>query len=150
MKRSTVLKGICLLVVSLFVFSPVLVFSAEESVPWDATVQLTATSVAAGVGLSWGSGVLMYHGKEFKFKVDGLSIGNVGIQNATALGKVYNLKNVADFAGDYAAVAVGMTVGGGAGTKTMRNEHGVIIDVVSTNQGVDFTLGPQGVKIILQ
>ena len=47
--------------------------------------------------------------------------------NATARGKVYNLKNVADFARNYAALAVGMTVGGGAGSKTMKNDKGVII-----------------------
>jgi hypothetical protein len=102
------------------------------------------------VGLSWGNGILMYNGKEYKFKIDGLSVGSVGIHNATAQGKVYNLKNVADFAGNYAAAAVGMTVGGGAGTKTMKNEKGVIMDLVSTNQGVDFTLGSEGVKITLQ
>ncbi len=150
MKRSRVLTGICLLVASLFAFSPSLAFSYDGRMPWDATVRLTATSVAAGVGLSWGNGVLMYNGKQYKFKVDGLSVGSVGIQNVTALGKVFNLKNLADFAGNYAAVAVGMTVGGGGGSKTMQNEKGVIMDLVSTNQGVDFTLGPEGVKITLE
>lgn len=150
MKRSRVLMVICSLVVSSFAFFPSLVFSADIQMPWEATVQLTTTSVGAGVGLNWGSGILMYNGKEYKFKVDGLSVGNVGIQSATALGKVYNLKNVADFAGNYVAVAVGITVGGGVGSKTMQNDKGVIMDLTSTNQGVDFTLGPQGVKITLE
>ena len=150
MKNSRLLTTICLLTVSLFVFSPNLAFSAEGQLPWDATVELTAGSVAAGIGLSWGSGTLSYNGKEYKFKIDGMSVGSVGIQNATARGKVYNLKNVSDFAGNYAAVAVGMTVGGGAGSKTMKNDKGVIMDLISTNQGVDFTLGPQGVKITLE
>ncbi|MGO8942454.1 MAG: hypothetical protein ACLQJ7_02105 [Syntrophobacteraceae bacterium] len=150
MKHSRVLTTICLLAVSFFAFSPAPVFSAEENLPWDATVELTSGSVSAGVGVSWGSGVLVYNGKQYKFKVDGLSVGSVGIQNATARGKVFHLKNVADFAGNYAAVAVGMTVGGGAGSKTMRNDRGVIMDLISTNQGVDFTLGPQGVKITLE
>ena len=73
----------------------------------------------------------------------------MGIQNVTALGKVFNLTNLADFAG-HAAVAVGMTVGGGGGSqdhaKRERGHHGL----VSTNQGVDFTLGPEGVKITLE
>jgi hypothetical protein len=150
MKHSRVLTAICLLAVSFFAFSPDLVFSAEEKLPWDATVELTTGSVSAGVGVSWGSGVLVYNGKQYKFKIDGLSVGSVGIQNAAARGKVYNLKNVDDFAGNYAAVAIGMTVGGGAGSKTMKNEKGVIMDLISTNQGVDFTLGAQGVKITLE
>ena len=58
--------------------------------------------------------------------------------------------NVAGFAGNYAALAMGVTVGGGAGSKTMQNDKGVVMDLVSTNQGVDFTLGPQGVKIRLE
>lgn len=150
MKNSRVLTAICFLVVSLVAFFPGLMVSAEEKMPWDATVELTSGSVAAGVGFSWGSGVLLYNGKEYKFRIDGLSVGSVGIQSATAMGKVYSLRNVADFAGNYAAVAVGMTIGGGAGSKTMRNEKGVIMDLISTNQGVDFTLGPQGVKVTLE
>jgi hypothetical protein len=106
--------------------------------------------VAAGVGVNWGSGVLNYNGKEYKFKIDGLSVGSVGIQNAKAQGRVFNLKNVADFAGNYGALAVGLTVGGGAGSKTMQNEKGVVMDLVSTNEGVDFTLGAQGVRITLE
>lgn len=149
MKGLRVLAVISLLVVSLFAFSPGLVFASSVQIPWEGTVQLKACSVAAGVGLSWGNGDLMYNGKDYQFRVDGLSVGSVGIQNATALGTVYNLRNVADFAGDYVAVAAGMTVGGGEGSKIMRNEHGVIIELTSTNQGVDFTLGPQGVKITL-
>jgi len=150
MKHSRVLTTICLLAVSFFAFSPELVFSAEGKLPWDATVELTAGSVAAGVGVNWGSGVLMYNGKEYKFKIDGLSVGSVGIQNAKAQGRVFNLKNVADFAGNYGALAVGLTVGGGAGSKTMQNEKGVVMDLVSTNEGVDFTLGAQGVRITLE
>ena len=149
MKRSRVLSTICLLAVSFLAFSPEMVFSADGKLPWDATVQLTAGSVAAGVGVNWGSGILFYNGKEYKFKIDGLSVGSVGIQNATARGRVFNLKNVADFAGNYAALAIGLTVGGGAGSKTMQNDKGVVMDLISTNQGVDFTLGTQGVKITL-
>jgi len=150
MRKSSIFKIICLLVIGLFVLSPILASSAQEKMPWDATVELSTGSVAAGIGLSWGGGVLTFNGKQYKFKVDGLNVGSVGIKNAAAHGKVYNLKNVADFSGNFAAVAAGVTVGGGGGAKTMRNDKGVIMDLVSTNQGVDFTLGPQGVKITLQ
>ncbi len=149
MKRSRVLTWISLLVVGLFAFSPGLVFASCMQMPCDGTVQLQACSVAAGVGMTWGNGDLTYNGKDYQFRIDGLSVGSVGIKNATALGKVYNLTNVADFAGNYVAVAAGMTVGGGGGSRIMRNENGVIIELTSTNQGVDFTLGPQGVKVTL-
>jgi len=150
MKNSTILTIICLLVAGLFIASPIIESLAQEKLPWDATVDLSTGSVSAGVGLSWGGGVLTYNGKQYKFKVDGLSVGSVGIQNASARGKVYYLKNVSDFSGTYTAIAAGLTVGGGAGAKTMKNEKGVIMDLISTNQGVDFTLGPQGVKVTLE
>jgi len=150
MKKSSIFTIVCLLVAGLFILSPIIESSAQEKMPWDATVDLSTGSVAAGIGLSWGGGTLTFDGKQYKFKVDGLSVGSVGIQNASARGKVYYLKNVADFAGTYTAVAAGVTVGGGGGAKTMKNEKGVIIDLISTNQGVDFTLGTQGVKITLE
>jgi len=150
MKRSRLFTMICFLVAGLFAMSPGLAFSAEEKLPWDGTVELSGGSVAAGVGFSWGSGILTFQGKQYKFKVDGLNVGSVGIQNAAARGKVYNLKNVADFSGNYAAIAAGVTVGGGGGAKSMRNEKGVLMDLISTNQGVDFTLGTQGVKVTLE
>ena len=149
MKKPTILAIICLLAAGLFILSPMIESSAQEKMPWDATVELSTGSVAAGVGLSWGGGTLTFNGQQYKFKVDGLSVGSVGIQNASARGKVYYLKNAADFAGTYTAIAAGVTVGGGGGAKTMKNEKGVIIDLISTNQGVDFTFGTQGVKITL-
>lgn len=150
MKHSRVLTTICLLAVSFIALSPGLAFSEEGKLPWDATVQLTTGSVSAGVGFSWGSGILFYHGKEYRFKINGLSVGSVGIQNATARGRVYHLANLADFAGNYAALGVGMAIGGGTGSTTMQNDKGVIMDLISTNQGVHFTLGPQGVKVTLE
>ena len=49
-------------------------FAAEP----DATVKITGKSIAAGVGYSWGSGVLTYKGKEYPFTVTGISAGDIG------------------------------------------------------------------------
>src|SRR6266478_6123437 len=59
---------------------------------------LTATSVAAGIGWSWGSGTLtLLDGSEHRFKVSGLDVVAVGIKQATGVGYVYNLKKLEDF-----------------------------------------------------
>jgi hypothetical protein len=42
------------------------------------TVSIELTSVAAGIGASWGSGVLRYQGNSYRFKVSGLTVGDVG------------------------------------------------------------------------
>jgi len=58
------------------------------------TLELSQGSVAAGVGLSWGSGTLTYQGQKYRVKVQGLSVGEVGITWATAKGTVFDLKKL--------------------------------------------------------
>ena len=120
---------------------------AKEKKTPDATITLSAGSVAAGIGLSWGSGTLTYKGKSYPVDVKGLSVGDVGITKIEASGKVYHLKNLADFNGNYTAVAAGATVGGGASVTSMKNQNGVTVDLVATTQGVKFALAVSGVDM---
>jgi hypothetical protein len=113
----------------------------------DATLQLSSGSVAAGIGFSWGSGTLTYHGKRYPVSVDGLSVGSVGISRATASGTVTNLKSLDDFNGTYTAVAAGAAVAGGGGISTMENQNGVRVTLRSTTKGIKFTLGAAGVSM---
>jgi len=55
---------------------------AQEKQP-DATLRLTTGSVALGIGYTWGNGVLTYQGKEHPFTIDGLSVVDVGISQAS-------------------------------------------------------------------
>ncbi|HME68865.1 MAG TPA: DUF1134 domain-containing protein [Myxococcota bacterium] len=116
----------------------------------DATVELSGGSVAAGIGYSWGSGTLTYKGAKYPITVDGLSAGSVGATNVTASGKVYHLKKLADFEGNYTAVSAGATVGGGGSVSNMQNQNGVVIHMVSTTQGLKFSLAAGGVKMQLK
>ena len=65
------------------------------------TLKLSEGSVAVGVGLSWGGGVLTYEGKDYPFSMQGLAVADVGISRAEATGMVYNLTQLADFDGNY-------------------------------------------------
>lgn len=115
----------------------------------DGTLTLSEGSVAAGIGWSWGKGTLSYQGKTYPVKVEGLTVGEVGITRATATGKVSNLKKVADFAGTYTAGSAGATVGGGAEATIMKNQNGVVVELKSTTQGASLKLGAQGLKLTL-
>ena len=115
----------------------------------DGTLTLSEGSVAAGIGFSWGKGMLTYQGKTYPVKVDGLTVGEVGISRATATGKVTNLKKVADFSGTYTAGSAGATVGGGASATIMKNQNGVVVELTSTTQGASLKLGAQGIKFTL-
>ncbi len=83
---------------------------AQDKMP-DATLTMSEGQVAFGIGFSWGKGVLTYQGKEYPFKVDGLSVVDIGITKATSSGKIYNLKKLEDFNGNYTAASAEGTLG---------------------------------------
>ena len=115
----------------------------------DATLTLSEGSVAAGIGFSWGKGTLSYGGKTYPVKVEGLSVGEVGLARATAKGDVLHLAKLEDFSGTYVAVGVGATAAGGAGAAVMRNQNGVVIEMTSTTQGASLKLGAEGLRLTL-
>jgi hypothetical protein len=116
----------------------------------DATLKLSEGSVAAGIGWSWGHGVLTYKGKAHKFKVDGLSVVEVGMTKSVATGKVYNLKKLEDFEGVYAAGGAAATAGQGAGMTALANSNGVQIVLHSETKGANLKLAAEGIKLKLE
>jgi hypothetical protein len=79
--------------------------------------------------------------------VKGISVGDVGITKAEAAGDVYHLNKLADFDGNYTAAAAGATVAGGASASAMKNQNGVVINLVATTQGLKFTFAAEGVSM---
>jgi hypothetical protein len=122
------------------------VMAAEDEKP-DATLKLSAGSVAAGLGVNWGSGTLTYQGKEHPVDVKGLSVGDVGISKIEATGSVYGLKKLEDFDGNYTGVGAGAAVAGGGAVVKLKNQNGVTVNLVATTQGVKFALGGGGVDM---
>lgn len=115
----------------------------------EGTVTFSGGAVAIGVGFQWGNGILTYQGQQYPFRVNGISVVDVGVSRVTGSGTVHNLRNVADFSGNYVAVSAGATLAGGGSVGTLRNQNGVVIDGVTTAQGVRLTLAPSGVNITL-
>ena len=115
----------------------------------NATLTLSDGSVAAGVGFSWGKGTLAYGGKTYPVKVEGLSVGELGVTRATAKGAVSNLAKLDDFAGIYVAVGGAATAAGGAGIAVMQNQNGVVIELQSTTQGASLKLATEGLRLTL-
>src|SRR5512137_1668571 len=133
---------------TLFVCLSGLAMAQDKKV--DATLTMSEGQVAFGIGFNWGKGVLTYEGKEYPFKVKGLSVVDIGITKATSSGKVYNLKKLEDFDGNYTAASAEGTVAGGAGALTMKNQNGVVIDLVSTTAGANLKLAVEGVAFTLE
>ena len=119
----------------------------------DATLRLSGGSFALGIGFRWGSGTLTYKGKEYPVKVNGLSVGKVGITGSSAYGEVFNLKHLQDFNGHYnvgGAGTRGVTLGSGKAGTVMTNQAGVIVRVSATQQGLDVNATGGGVDMQIQ
>lgn len=119
---------------------------AESAKP-DATFEYSGGSVAAGIGYSWGHGVLHYKGKDYPFTANGLDVVDVGAVSVEASGTVQHLSKVADFPGNFTALTAGLTVAGGGAETTMKNQNGVVVHVRSTTEGVDLELAPGGIGV---
>ncbi len=122
---------------------------ADQPLYPQATVSIDLTQVAVGVGYSSGGGVLRFQGNSYPFKIQGLSVGNVGVSTINAVGNVYNLNRLSDFPSNYAAAGAGLTVAGGVGGLTMQNQNGVLINLYAVQQGVQLNIGPQGFTITM-
>ena len=124
---------------------------AEGAIP-SAYVWLSGGSVAVGIGYTWGHGTLYYSKdqKQYKFKLSGISIVDVGAAGITAEGEVYNLSNPADLSGKYSAVTAGATVIEGGSVAYLKNDNGVVIKLHSQTGGLRFNLSANGMDITLQ
>ena len=120
--------------------------AAEKATP-SGKVTIQSTSIAAGIGVTWGDGHLTFKGKDYPFSVDGLTLVDWGISKAQANGDVYNLTDPAKLAGTYVAAEAGLTLAGGLGGMVLRNSEGVILHLRSVSQGARLQLGTSGLII---
>ena len=124
---------------------------AEGSIP-SGYVWLSGGVVAVGIGYSWGHGTL-YNSKdqkEYKFKISGVSVADVGGAGITAEGEVYNLGSPADLGGNYSAVTAGVTIIEGGSVAYLKNDKGVVIKLHSQTGGLRFNLSANGMHVTLQ
>jgi hypothetical protein len=143
-------KLVGLIAGSILLLSNVSSVSAQEP---DATVKITRRSVAEGIGLSWGEGIMTYKGKDYPFSFDARGrLREVDTQmTAQELsGRVFNLKNLEDFNGNYTIVEGKEAASAGGTRATLKNQKGVVVNLVSTVEGRKFTLGREGMDIELK
>jgi hypothetical protein len=115
-------------------------------------VWLSSGSVAIGIGYTWGHGTLYYSKdqKQYKFKLSGVSIADVGGAGINAEGEVYNLTSPSDLGGNYTAVTAGVTIIEGGSLAYLKNDKGVVIKLHSQTGGLRFNLSANGVKLTLE
>ncbi len=118
--------------------------------PASGTITLTAQGAAAGVGYTWGDGVLRFGGRSYHFTVNGVTIADVGYSKVSGRGRVYNLKRLQDFSGTYVAATGEATAGNGIGGQVLRNANGVQIRVDTVTRGARLQGSADGIKLTLK
>jgi hypothetical protein len=107
-------------------------------------ISIESNSIALAVGVNWGDGRLIFKGKHQLFAVNGLTLVDIGIAKASAVGEVYNLTDISQFDGTYLAGEAGFDLAGGI---AMRNKNGVVLHLRGDSEEALLQLAPSGVTI---
>ena len=114
------------------------------------TVTIDAKSANAGVGFSWGDGTLTYKGITHPFSVKGVDVVAIGYSEVLGHGKVFHLKDLADFDGTYVAGTGEATLGTGVSGQWLTNEKGVEIHIDSVTKGAQLKAAAGGIRLELK
>jgi hypothetical protein len=103
------------------------------------------------VGAGGGNGILTYRGRNYRFRVSGVSLGvTAGASVSRLEGWASGITDVSDFAGTYSAVGAGGALVGGAGGVNLRNEKGVVLVLKGSKAGMEFAANLSGIRISLK
>ncbi len=142
-----ILRAAALLAAYQFAAAPAIAQDRPTGPP-AASVSIQQVQVAFIASGALGGGKLTYGGRSYPITVGGLGIGGFGASRLTASGAVYGLQRREDFAGAYVQLRTGWALGDqGGGTLWLRNDKGVVMRLKSRRQGLQMTLGADGVLI---
>jgi hypothetical protein len=114
-------------------------------------VRVVFAKAALIAGAGAGRGILTYHGRDYPFRVSGLSLGATGGASVMRLaGRVTGLREVKDFAGTYDGVGGGGAFMGGVGGVQLTNKQGVLITLQAIEAGMEFAANRSRVRISLR
>ena len=134
--------------IALFAFA-LSVSSSQAQAPGHVRVNFAKAGLLVGAGS--GSGVLTYRGRNYPFRVSGLSLGvTAGASISRLEGSASGIADVSDFAGTYSAVGAGGALVGGAGGVNLRNEKGVVLILKGPKAGMEFAANLSGIRISLK
>lgn len=112
-------------------------------------VKLVKAGLMLGTG--GGSGILTYRGRDYPFRVSGLSLGVTAGASVNRLeGWASGIRQVSDFAGIYSSVGGGGAFVGGFGGIHLGNEKGVRIELQGPRAGMEFAANLTRVRISLR
>jgi hypothetical protein len=118
-----------------------------------ATGAIAIKIVSAGFifGVSGGSGVLTFEGRQYPLSIGGISAGaTIGASGADLVGTAYHLHSPSDIEGIYSSVGAGLAVAGGRKAAELTNARGVLLKLRGRQMGLMFSLDLSGLQITLK
>ena len=103
------------------------------------------------VGGGAGNGVLTYRGRDYPFRVSGLSLGvTAGATFSRLQGWASGIREISDFAGTYSSVGGGAAFVGGISGVQLRNDKGVTMVLQGPKAGLEFAANLSTIMISLK
>jgi|SRR4051812_46037575 lipid-binding SYLF domain-containing protein len=103
------------------------------------------------IGVGGGQGVLRFRGRDYPFRVSGMSLGaTIGASTTQFVGRALNIRSPGDIAGNYSAIGAGGALAAGAGGVQLQNEKGVVLQLHGAKVGVELSAAVGGVQIALE
>ena len=123
--------------------------SSLAQAPGYVRVKLVKAGLMVGAGT--GSGVLTYRGRNYPFRVSGLSLGVTAGGSVSRLeGWASGIRHVSDFAGTYSSVGSGGAFVGGLGGVHLGNDKGVKIALQGPRAGMEFAANVTRLRISMR
>ncbi len=135
--------------VTLVLLASAVLTGPSHAITGHVRVVFAKAALIAGAGI--GRGVLTFRGRDYRFRVSGLSLGfTAGASVVRLAGSASYLNELSDFPGIYSAVGVGGALLGGAGGVQLKNAKGVIITLQGARVGIELSANLSGIEFTLE
>ena len=117
----------------------------------DGGISFSVIKAGIVIGGSGGSGMLVFHGRQYPIGIGGLSYGfTFGASETRFRGTVSNIRSPSDVAGVYAAGNVGAAIGRGAQAIVLTNPKGAVLRLTGSSVGAIVSADLNGLVITLR
>jgi hypothetical protein len=145
-----ILSRITKLAVALIAATVVLASATLPSQADNGRVRIRITKAGFIIGVGGGEGVLNFKGRNYPFRVSGISGGTIGVAHMDLIGTAYNLRRPSDIAGSYTAGSASIAVVGGAKVARVQNTNGVVLELHGAQVGLELSLNLGGATVTMQ
>jgi hypothetical protein len=145
-----ILSRITKLAVALIAVTVVLASATLPSQADNGRVRIRITKAGFIIGVGGGEGVLNFKGRNYPFRVSGISGGTIGVAHMDLIGTAHNLRRPSDIAGSYTAGSASIAVVGGAKVARVQNTNGVVLELHGAQVGLELSLNLGGATVTMQ